>query len=212
MIKNSKQRAYLKGLAMNMTPIIQIGKSSVTPELTQAVEEALEARELIKISVLQNCLDDPRQMGGTFDPVHMVHLTLAENAYHSFGLDEVLMLPNGDPPHKTDKIITPAVHRLAMLQLAVEGIPYFRISDMEIRRKGYSYSSVTLEELKKAHPDTDYYFIMGADSLFQIETWHEPAVIMADCVILAAMRNHTPDDVFKKQMEYSGSCTVIQRN
>ena len=77
-------------------------------------------------------------MGGTFDPVHMVHLTLAENAYHSFGLDEVLMLPNGDPPHKTDKIITPAVHRLAMLQLAVEGIPYFRISDMEIRRKGYS--------------------------------------------------------------------------
>ena len=62
MIKNSKQRAYLKVLAMNMTPIIQIGKSSVTPELTQAVEEALEARELIKISVLQNCLDDPRQM------------------------------------------------------------------------------------------------------------------------------------------------------
>ena len=62
MIKNSKQRAHLKGLAMNMTPIIQIGKSSVTPELTQAVEEALEARELIKISVLQNCLDDPRQM------------------------------------------------------------------------------------------------------------------------------------------------------
>ena len=62
MIKYSKQRAYLKGLAMSMTPIIQIGKSSVTPELTQAVEEALEARELIKISVLQNCLDDPRQM------------------------------------------------------------------------------------------------------------------------------------------------------
>ena len=62
MIKNSKQRAYLKCLAMNMTPIIQIGKSSVTPELTQAVAEALEARELIKISVLQNCLDDPRQM------------------------------------------------------------------------------------------------------------------------------------------------------
>ena len=62
MIKNSKQRAHLKGLAMNMTPIIQIGKSSVTPELTQAVAEALEARELIKISVLQNCLDDPRQM------------------------------------------------------------------------------------------------------------------------------------------------------
>ncbi len=62
MIKNSKQRAYLKSLAMNMTPILQIGKSSLTPELTQAVSEALEARELIKISVLQNCMDDPKEM------------------------------------------------------------------------------------------------------------------------------------------------------
>ena len=62
MIKNSKQRAYLKGLAMNMTPIIQIGKSSVTPELTQAVDEALEARELIKIHVLKNCADDGKDL------------------------------------------------------------------------------------------------------------------------------------------------------
>ena len=62
MIKNSKQRAYLKSLAMNLTPILQIGKSSITPELTQAVSEALEARELIKISVPQNCMDDPKGM------------------------------------------------------------------------------------------------------------------------------------------------------
>ena len=62
MIKNSKQRAYLKGLAQTITPILQIGKSSLTPEFTQAVAEALEARELIKISVLQNCDDDPKIM------------------------------------------------------------------------------------------------------------------------------------------------------
>ena len=62
MIKNSKQRAYLKSLAMTITPIFQIGKSSLTPELTQAVDEALAARELIKISVLQNCLDDPKEI------------------------------------------------------------------------------------------------------------------------------------------------------
>ena len=62
MIKTSKQRAYLKGLAMNINPILQIGKSSLTPEFTSAVDEALEARELIKISVLQNCLDDPRMI------------------------------------------------------------------------------------------------------------------------------------------------------
>lgn len=58
----SKQRAYLKGLAMNMDPIFQIGKSSLTPEITAAIQEALEARELVKISVLQNCLDDPREL------------------------------------------------------------------------------------------------------------------------------------------------------
>ena len=143
-------------------------------------------------------------MGGTFDPVHMVHLTLAENAYHSFGLDEVLMLPNGDPPHKTDKIITPAVHRLAMLQLAVEGIPYFRISDMEIRRKGYSYSSVTLEELKKEtgvsaldvakamldagiHPPTMYFPLIVHEALMfepteteSPETLDEAAAVLAE--------------------------------
>ncbi len=62
MIKTSKQRAYLKGLAMNITPIIQIGKSNLTPEITAAVDEALAARELIKLSVLQNCLEDPRTM------------------------------------------------------------------------------------------------------------------------------------------------------
>ena len=61
----SKQRAYLKGLAMTMDPILQIGKSSLTPEFTQSVSEALEARELIKISVLQNCLDDPKSIAQT---------------------------------------------------------------------------------------------------------------------------------------------------
>lgn len=141
-------------------------------------------------------------MGGTFNPVHMVHLILAENAYHAYDLDEIIMLPNGDPPHKSDRIVTPAAKRLAMLQLAVKDIPYFRISEMEIKRRGYSYSSETLEELHKIHPDTDYYFIMGADSVFQIETWHDPATVMANCIILASIRNHTPVEDLKKQIEY----------
>lgn len=141
-------------------------------------------------------------MGGTFNPVHMVHLILAENAYRTWELDEIMMLPNGDPPHKTDIKVTPAADRLAMLQLAVKDIPYFHVSEMEIKRQGYSYSSVTLEELKKSHPDTDYYFIMGADSIFQIETWHEPATVMANCIILAATRDHTPAAGFKAQIDY----------
>ncbi len=141
-------------------------------------------------------------MGGTFNPVHMVHLILAENAYRTWQLDEIMMLPNGDPPHKTDIKITPAADRLAMLKLAVKDIPYFRVSEMEVNRQGYSYSSVTLEELKKNHPDTDYYFIMGADSVFQIETWHDPATVMADCIILAATRDHTPAEKLRAQIDY----------
>lgn len=139
-------------------------------------------------------------MGGTFNPVHMAHLILAENAYRDYELDEIMMLPNGDPPHKTDMKITPAADRLAMLQLAVKDIPYFRISEMEIRRRGYSYSSVTLEDLNREHPDTDYYFIMGADSVFQIETWHDPAAVMKNCIILAATRNHTPANALRDRI------------
>jgi nicotinate-nucleotide adenylyltransferase len=141
-------------------------------------------------------------MGGTFNPVHMVHLILAENAYHSYQLDEVIMLPNGDPPHKAGMRITPSKDRLAMLKLAVADIPYFSISEMEIKRQGYSYSSVTLEELHRTHPDTDYYFIMGADSIFQIETWHDPATVMANCIILAAVRDNVSIGELKKQIAY----------
>ena len=89
-----------------------------------------------------------------------------------------------------------------MVKYAIASNPHFELSLAEMHEEGFNYTKETLQRLKEVHPDTDYYFIMGADSLFQIETWHEPAVIMADCVILAAMRNHTPDDVFKKQMDY----------
>ena len=141
-------------------------------------------------------------MGGTFDPVHIVHLILAENALKQFDLDEILMLPNGDPPHKTGKKITPASHRIAMLRLASEGVAYFRVDDMELRRAGYSYTSVTLKELREAHPDTDYYFIMGGDSIFQIETWYHPEIVMKSCIILAAIRDQVSMKDFEDRIAY----------
>ena len=129
-------------------------------------------------------------MGGTFNPVHIAHLILAENAYREFDLDSVMILPNGDPPHKAIEKLSDNHARVEMLRLAVENTPYFCLSEMEMQRKGLSYTSDTLAELNRRHPDTDYYFIMGADSLFQIETWHEPDRIMASCIILAAVRDH----------------------
>ncbi len=141
-------------------------------------------------------------MGGTFNPVHMAHLILAENAYRAFDLDEVMFLPNGDPPHKTDLIITPASDRVAMLEAAVKDIPYFRVDDMEIKRQGLSYTSDTLQDLNRCHPDKEYYFIMGADSVFQIESWHEPMTVMNNCIILAAIRDQVSQEDFDKQIEY----------
>ena len=142
-------------------------------------------------------------MGGTFDPIHMGHLILGEQSSEQLKLDKVLFMPAGNPPHKKNRIGRAAdEQRVDMVRLAISDNPHFELSLAEMNETGYTYTYRTLEELKESNPDTDYYFIMGADSLFQIETWHEPAVIMADCVILAAMRNHTPDDVFKKQMDY----------
>ena len=142
-------------------------------------------------------------MGGTFDPIHIGHLILGENACLQLGLDSILFMPSGNPPHKPHRPgRATTMQRVEMVRLAIEDNPHFELSLAETHDQGYTYTEETLRRLTAENPDTDYYFIMGADSLFQIETWHEPAVIMADCIILAAMRNHTPDDVFKKQMDY----------
>ena len=92
--------------------------------------------------------------------------------------------------------------RYDMLRLASEGIPYFTISDMEIRRNGYSYSAQTLTELRAQHPDTDYYFIMGGDSIFQIETWYHPEIVMKSCIILAAIRDQVSMTDFEARIAY----------
>ena len=139
-------------------------------------------------------------MGGTFNPIHIAHLILAENAYHEYGLDEIIFLPNGIPPHKRNAHIAPDDDRLAMVRLAVEGIPYFSVSDMEMVREGLSYSSDTLLELRSAHPDCEYYFIMGGDSIEQFETWHRPDIILANCIVLAAIREQSDEEEFDRQI------------
>ena len=218
----SKQRAYLKGLAMTMDPILQLGKGGLTPENTAAVEEALAARELIKISVLQNCLEDPREMaqvlaertrsqvvtkkigimGGTFDPIHMGHLILGEKAYEQLELDKVLFMPCGNPPHKRNrKGRATDEQRAEMVRLAIEDNPHFELSLIEMHEEGYTYTYRTLEQLNKANPDTEYYFIIGADSLFNFDTWMEPERICHEAVLVVATRDHTPLKELDQQMQ-----------
>ncbi len=126
-------------------------------------------------------------MGGTFNPIHNGHLILANTAYETLGLDEVLFMPSGNSYMK--KNVIAAKKRIDMVHLAIKKYPWFVLSLVETNRQGYSYTSETLQELTKENPDTCYYFIMGADALFQIEEWRQPETIFSLAKIVCAVRD-----------------------
>lgn len=128
-------------------------------------------------------------MGGTFNPIHMGHLLLAETARIQYELDEVLFIPSGKSYQKQNLEIPAGKVRADMTLLAVDENPYFFVSYMEIERPGNTYTYETLKALKQQEPDTEFYFILGADSLFSMETWKHPEEIFASCTILVAARN-----------------------
>jgi len=150
-------------------------------------------------------------MGGTFDPIHVGHLILGETAYEQFGLSNVLFMPAGNPPHKRDRIGRATdEQRLEMIRRAIENNPHFEISLIEMNPEGYSYTYRTLERLNEENPYIEYYFIIGADSLFDFEMWKEPARICMAAKIVVAARNHTNDLLLDEKMQnlsrkYNGS-------
>ena len=131
-------------------------------------------------------------MGGTFDPIHIGHLILGENAYLQLGLDKVVFMPSGNPPHKLNREGRASdLERMDMVKLAIATNTHFEISDIEMNEEGYSYTFRTLERLNAEHPDTRYYFIIGADSLFDFDKWMNPQRICNSCTLVVATRNHT---------------------
>ena len=131
-------------------------------------------------------------MGGTFDPIHIGHLILGENAYLQLGLDKVIFMPSGNPPHKRNREGRASdMQRMDMVKLAIATNTHFEISDIEMNEEGYSYTFRTLERLNAEHPDTRYYFIIGADSLFDFDGWMNPQRICDACTLVVATRNHT---------------------
>lgn len=126
-------------------------------------------------------------MGGTFNPVHMGHLLLAERAYEQLSLDKVWMMPNAVPPHKAGQQILSKEHRIAMLKLAIEGNAHFQLSLFEKEDKAH-YSYETMEALNSAYPDCTFYYLMGSDSLLSIEKWVEYRRFLAACHVAAANR------------------------
>lgn len=134
-------------------------------------------------------------MGGTFDPIHLGHLTVAEQTREALDLASVVFVPAGDPPHKRDRAVTPAAHRLAMVELAISGNPGFTVSRVELDRTGPSYAVDTLAELA-ARADADGrerpVFILSVEALWGFPTWREPRRILELCRIAVVPRRGTP--------------------
>ena len=128
-------------------------------------------------------------IGGTFDPIHIGHLIIAQNAVTQYHLDQILFIPTGHSPHKDDKEIEQSAHRLEMIRLSIKNNPDFYFSAMEINAARTSSTYLTLQELHRTYPDWELYFIMGADSLDYLDKWMEPAEICRLATLLVAIRD-----------------------
>jgi nicotinate-nucleotide adenylyltransferase len=127
-------------------------------------------------------------MGGTFDPIHYGHLVTAEGARYSFGLERVIFIPSGRPPHKPGHIVSEPLDRYKMTCLAVASNHYFCASVLEVERPGPSYTIDTVRSVMQLYPDTVIYFITGADALLEIFTWKDFDVLLSICNFVAATR------------------------
>src|SRR5262245_31175568 len=129
--------------------------------------------------------------GGTFDPLHVGHLILAEQCREQGRLDQVLFVPAARPPHKQQPL-TPFAQRVEMLQLAIAGQPAFRVDELEKARAGPSYTVETLAELSRRHPDAELWLVLGADMLQDFPTWYMPGRIAEMAGFLVAGRPGAP--------------------
>ncbi len=116
--------------------------------------------------------------GGSFDPPHVGHLIVAQSAAEQLALDLVIFVPAYYPPHKIGNQQSSAADRLAMVKLAVRGNPRFEVSDLEVKRKGISYTVDTLQSFASRFENADLFFIIGGDSLSQFSTWKDPEEIL----------------------------------
>ncbi len=142
-------------------------------------------------------------MGGTFDPVHNGHLILGKQAYEEYGLDAVWFMPSGQPPHKKDRHVTPAGDRCAMVKLAIGDFPEFVFSDFEVLREGSTYTAQTLALLKETYADHNFCYIIGADSLYEIESWYHPELVLSGVPLLVADREYGQEHLpLRRQIAY----------
>lgn len=132
-------------------------------------------------------------LGGTFDPIHMGHMVVADEVTARLGLAEVLFVPAGQPWFKAGNHISTAEHRLRMLRLAIANKPNFRLSTLEIERTGPTYTVDTIKELKKnLGAGDELFFVLGWDNLIDLPRWHQPELLISLCRLVAVPRVGCP--------------------
>ena len=136
--------------------------------------------------------------GGTFDPPHLGHLIIAQTIFEAENFDQIVFVPAYQPPHKNGMKISPVDQRLEMLNIAIKENPNFIMSDLEIERKGLSYSIDTIMEYKKQNNlnSNELFYLMGSDSLRQFKKWKNPKMIIDESRVIVAIRpGFRPSDI-----------------
>tara|TARA_S200000501_G_scaffold68598_1_gene60399 strand:- start:2468 stop:3052 length:585 start_codon:yes stop_codon:yes gene_type:complete len=136
--------------------------------------------------------------GGTFDPPHLGHLIVAQTIFEAENFDQIVFVPAYQPPHKNGMKISPVDQRLEMLNIAIKENPNFIISDLEIERKGLSYSIDTIMDYKKQNNlnSNELFYLMGSDSLRQFKKWKDPKMIIDESRVIVAIRpGFRPSDI-----------------
>lgn len=135
-------------------------------------------------------------LGGTFNPVHIGHLVIAETILQQAPqIEQLVFMPNHIPAYKEQKKIADGRHRMEMLSLAAKELPRSCVSDLELKREGYTYTVDTLQEIKQHRPGLQIYFVIGDDSLFHLHTWHNFEQLAELCRFLVVAREENKNAV-----------------
>ena len=153
-------------------------------------------------------------LGGTFDPFHKGHLMLAKTAYQQFDLDEVWIMPNGNPPHKRNIEQTDFEIRCEMIRLAIDEESGLVLCEYEGSEDSYHFTYQTLGEFHRLYPEYEFYFIIGADSLRDFPTWREPGIIAGLCTLLVACRDESGISdlelkIAEMEERYGAKCLIM---
>lgn len=156
-------------------------------------------------------------LGGTFDPIHNAHIEIAREALRQFELDKVVIMPTPNPPHKDKNKITCNFHRINMIRLALQNLDNIEFSDFEISKSDTIYTADTLYMLKELHPENEYYFIVGSDSIASFMSWYRPDVILKYAKLLAVRRDDESskimdEKIYEIEQTYNVKIDIISMN